>query len=173
MKFNNAKLLDRDFRTKLTEFFKYYWSNDKMSCFKSDDDMRYVDELPDTIKIDIFKNYLFRSFINTFRNFFEIPKNLNQQHSYFKWSDEIYAEFMISLMKCLEPRIYKEGEIIHEELSQVQECLFVLQGSYYVGYEINKERKMKLHFPPGSIIGGFESTFNIKSMFVYKCKNQI
>jgi hypothetical protein len=76
-------------------------------------------------------------------------------------------------MKCLEPRIYKEGEIIHEELSQVQECLFVLQGSYYVGYEINKERKMKLHFPPGSIIGGFESTFNIKSMFIYKCKNEI
>jgi hypothetical protein len=77
MKFNNAKLLDRDFRTKLTEFFKYYWSNDKLSCFKSDDDMRYVDELPDSIKIDIFKNFLFRSFINTFRNFFEIPKNLN------------------------------------------------------------------------------------------------
>lgn len=71
--------------------------------------MRYVDELPVNIRNEIFKNFLFRSFINTFRNFFEIPKNLDQKHSYFKWTDEVYAEFMIDLMKVLEPRIIKDG----------------------------------------------------------------
>jgi hypothetical protein len=155
------------------DFFKYFWANDKLACFKDEEDLRYVDELPDIIKIEIFKGFLFRSFINTFKNFFVIPKHIDQQHSYFKWTDEVYADFMISLMKFLEPRTYKVGQIIHEELSEVEECLFVLKGSYFVGYEINKIRKMRLHFPPGSIIGGFESTFNVQSMFIYKCKNEI
>ena len=101
-------------------------------------------------------------------------RNWNQQqHSYFKWTDEVYSEFMICLMKFLEPRTYKVGSVIHEELSEVEECLFVLKGSYFVGYEINKIRKMRLHFPPGTVIGGFESTFNVQSMFIYKCKNEI
>mmetsp|Transcript_15100 Transcript_15100/g.25615 ORF Transcript_15100/g.25615 Transcript_15100/m.25615 type:complete len:247 (+) Transcript_15100:69-809(+) len=51
--------------------------------------------------------------------------------------------------------------------------IFVMQGSYFVGYEINKMRKMKLHFPPGTQIGGFNCIFNRKSMFIYKTHYKI
>ena len=51
---------------------------------------------------------------------------------------------MIQFMKYLEPRKYKEGEIIYEELQEVLEITFVMKGTYFVGYEINKIIKMKI-----------------------------
>lgn len=47
------------------------------------------------------------------------------------------------------------------------------KGSYYVGYEINRMKKMRLHFPPGNIIGGINCIFLKKSWHIYKCKWEI
>ena len=71
------------------------------------------------------------------------------------------------------PRQYFPNEIIHEELEEISEMTFVEKGTYYVGYEINRERKMKLHFPPGNIIGAVNTIFLGKSRHVYQCKFQI
>lgn len=77
------------------------------------------------------------------------------------------------MMKFLEPRKYAEKTIIYEELQEILEVTFVLSGTYYVGYEINKVKKMKQHRPPHTILGGFESCFQKKSMFIYKCNMEI
>ena len=47
-------------------------------------------------------------------------------------------------MKYLEPRKYAENELIYEELQEVLEITFVMAGTFYCGYEINKIVKMKL-----------------------------
>jgi len=80
---------------------------------------------------------------------------------------------MILLMKALEPRTYHEKTIIYEELQEILEITFVMTGTYFVGYEINKVKKMKIHRPPHTIMGGFESCFQKKSMFIYKCNMEI
>lgn len=41
-------------------------------------------------------------------------------------------------MENLEVRFYKKGEILINELDECSEVLFVLEGLYNVGYEINK-----------------------------------
>ena len=68
-------------------------------------------------------------------------------HSYFKWSDPTYQRFMIEFMRRLEPRRVFEGEIFINELEEVLEMIFVMKGSYRVGYEINKTMRMRLMFP--------------------------
>lgn len=42
-----------------------------------------------------------------------------------------------------------------------------------MGFDVNKKRQMKLHFPPGNVIGAFNVLFNQKSHFIYKCKLDI
>ena len=45
-------------------------------------------------------------------------------------------------MSNLEIRNYSSGEIVHRELDECMEVLFVMDGKYDIGYEINK----KLHW---------------------------
>ena len=80
---------------------------------------------------------------------------------------------MILLLKKLVPRHYYENQIIFEELQEISEITFVEKGSYYVGYEINRVKKMRLHFPPGNILGGVNCVFLKKSWHIYKCKFEI
>jgi hypothetical protein len=73
-------------------------------------------------------------------------------------------------MKYLEPRKYHEGEMIYQELQEVLEITFVMTGTFYVGYEINKIVKMKIQLPLGTSFGGFNCCFLKRSMFIYKCQ---
>lgn len=94
-KFNHNRILKKEFTTRVEEYFDYYWSNDKLYSVATEDDLRYYDELPSAHKVAIFKKFLFRPFVETFNKLFEIPKNKNVKHSYYKWEDESYSEFMI------------------------------------------------------------------------------
>lgn len=96
-----------------------------MSWFRTEIDLRYFDELPESIQIEIFKGFLFKPFISCFKKQFEIQKNSNL-HSVYKWEDTNFAQFMIALMKTLEPRRYQHGEVIHGELEEVLEIQFVV-----------------------------------------------
>ena len=40
-------------------------------------------------------------------------------------------------MLALEPRLYQANEIIYEELDDALEILFVMSGTYNVGYILN------------------------------------
>ena len=77
---------------------------------------------------------------------------------------------MIQVMRYLEPRFYKGDELIYEELQEVLEITFVMTGTFYVGYEINKIVKMKIQLPLGTTFGGINCCFLKRSMFIYKCK---
>jgi len=103
--------------------------------------------------------------------------NKKIKHSYYNWENPVYSDFMIDILKSLEPRRYPENEIIYQELDEILEMTFMITGSFNVGYEINKVKKYKLHFNCGknddSTFGGFNTLFFKKSMFIYKCKNEI
>ena len=58
---------------------------------------------------------------------------------YYTLEDEDYCQFIIRFMEFVEIRKFKEKEIIHYELEECDEILFVMSGKYNVGYEINKE----------------------------------
>ena len=115
-KFNNNQSLKKSYVTEIEDFFDHYWSHDKLTVLHTNEDIRIFMELPNEIKCQIFKNFLFNRFVRMFRQYFQLPKNKQQMHSYWKWSDDIYCDFMISMLKSLNPRFYHEGDIIYEEL---------------------------------------------------------
>lgn len=58
-------------------------------------------------------------------------------------------------MHSLEIRQIKKGTIIARELDECNEILFVYDGRYNIGYEINKRVRFRKQFGCSTIIGGF------------------
>lgn len=83
---------------------------------------------------------MFKIFIKNFKKFFEFKKetNSNITHTYYSWNDVYYQNFMIEMLKQLEPIKFPPRETIHYELDEVNEILFIQKGYYNIGYEINK-----------------------------------
>ena len=85
------------------------------------------------------------------KKFFDFPKEtankddtIRIDYSFFTWNDVQYQNFMIDILKNLEPRIFSPREVIYVELDEVNEILFIESGEYDIGYEVNKTEKFKL-----------------------------
>jgi len=46
-KFNEANPLSKELITQIEDFFDYYWSNNPLLAFKSENDLRFIQELPE------------------------------------------------------------------------------------------------------------------------------
>lgn len=90
----------------------------------------------------------------------------------YTWDDQIYREFMISILCNLEPRREKRGAILFEELEEIAEIFFVSQGTIDIGYEINRQRKFVLRQTDKLVIGAYNCCFNTRSLFIFKCKSE-
>jgi hypothetical protein len=62
-------------------------------------------------------------------------------------------------MSQLEIRNYAAGEMIIETLDECLEILFVMDGKFDVGYEINKKMYWRRQFGHSIVIGGFQMAF--------------
>ena len=51
----------------------------------------------------------------------------------------MYMNFTMKLLRTLEPINYKRGEIIYNELDNIDIIIFFTDGNIDVGYEINRE----------------------------------
>ena len=58
-------------------------------------------------------------------------------------------------------------------MQSVDIITFVTNGSYDIGYEINKELSFKIRRFKGSIIGMFEVTFHRRSNFVFRANKNM
>lgn len=58
-------------------------------------------------------------------------------------------------MQNLEIRKIHKGEIIAKELDECGEVLFVMEGRYNIGYEINKKIHYRKQFGSSTNIGSF------------------
>ena len=75
---------------------------------------------------------------------------------------------MLYILKALEPICIPAKEIIYYELDEVNEIIFVEEGKYDVGYEINKVKKFKLRLTKNSVIGAFNVLFDRRQNFIYR-----
>lgn len=169
-KFNQGTPLKKEFIVLIEDYFDYYWANDKLASIDDEEELRFFNELPHDIKIQLFKNYLFENFCIRFRTMFSFAKN-NFTHSYYVWDDEDYSKFMIAIMQALKPRCYKSGAYIYDELDEVFEVTFVMDGSYFIGYEVNKCKKIKLHRLSKTVIGSYNCLYIKKTNYFYKCRD--
>ena len=80
---------------------------------------------------------------------------------------------MILLMQNLESREYKAGETFIEELDECSEILFVFEGKYDVGFEINNVKYWRRQFGHSTIIGGFQMSFQKRYLFTYRASTKL
>jgi hypothetical protein len=74
--------------------------------------------------------------------------------------DQDYAEFIIKLLRSLGPKIETEDSTIFEELDEINEVIFILDGVIDLRYQINKIKKYVLRFDCNFVVGAYNCTFN-------------
>jgi hypothetical protein len=74
--------------------------------------------------------------------------------------DQDYAEFIIKLLRSLESKIETEDSMIFEELDEINEVIFILDGVIDLRYQINKIKKYVLRFDCNFVVGAYNCTFN-------------
>lgn len=63
--------------------------------------------------------------------------------------------------------------MIAHELEEVLEVLFVEQGRYDFGYEINKKKFLRRQFGDSTVIGGFNVCFNKRHFFIIRARTDL
>ena len=88
-----------------------------------------MDELPNNIRTDIYKDFLFADFLYMFQIHFKMQREENiaagnqndGSANFYEWPDTQYSAFMISILQSLEPRFFEPKEFIFEEEDEVNE----------------------------------------------------
>ena len=75
---------------------------------------------------------------------------------------------MIDMLQSLEPRREDKDAILLHELDEVAEVIFIMNGIYEIGFEINRHQHMVLRYKDSNVIGAYGVTFNKRSIFIYK-----
>ena len=121
-RFNQSKPVSMDFKLKVEEYFDYRWRNDKNLAVSTDEDKDMFKELPLDVKVRLYSDFLFNSFIMQFKKFLEFPKEIPQKqqanlndstdsngspnqnkivrikHAYYNWDDLAYQNFIIEML---------------------------------------------------------------------------
>jgi len=179
-RFNKGHPLHKNMTRKIEEYFDNYWAKDLNYAMKSEQDKRFLSELPKEIRVAIYKDFLFHNFLYKFKFFFTIRKNDLMQNiivksimrkkslGTYEWTDRHYCSFMIRFLSCLEPRQYQKDEIILRDLEEVEEILFVIKGEYAIGYTVNNIEHFALKLHERTVIGDMSIMFGRRSEFMYK-----
>lgn len=107
--FNKNQPLSKEMIKRFEEYFEYYWAHDKNYAIQSEEDMRFMKELPKHIRRDIYKDFLFKDFLYIFKRHFRLVREdrlTKLETSYWNWEDNVYQQFMTTLLMKLEPRFY-------------------------------------------------------------------
>jgi len=173
-RFNSSRSVSIELKQKIEEYFDYRWVNDRNQAVSTEEDLKLFQELPSQVQRNIYSHFLFKNFIKNFEKFFDFPKEnpengpVKIDYSFYTWDDVQYQNFMIDILKTLEPRVFAARETINFELDEVNEILFIEVGEYNIGYEVNKTEKFKLRMGPNTVIGAFNICFNKRQIFIHR-----
>lgn len=87
---------------------------------------------------------------------------------YYTWKDGLYSAFMMALMRNLEPRRFVKGDVILNDMEEVEEVIFVCSGEYAIGYMLNDRLRMAVKLGARSVIGDHSVVLKKQSEFVYQ-----
>jgi len=62
---------------------------------------------------------------------------------------------MVGVLKSLEPIYEKKNTIIINELDEQNELLYYYNGTYAIGYEINRIKRFVIQFKDTNVIGAY------------------
>jgi len=167
--FNRGIALNKVFRKDIEQYFDYMWENNRNWAVTDDDDKQILDQLPQECIVSIFKDFLFVQFLQIFRKSFIFSNYTSKHsHSFFNWDHAFYQEFMLQLLQSLSPIFFPKKKEIYKELDDISIVTFVTEGTYKIGFEVNKTEYWYLKQQKGTYIGLFECSYNKRSIYNYK-----
>ena len=96
------------------------------------------------------------------------------KYPYFRCQlDDSYQDFLTKMIQKLEIRQYEAREQIFIELDESMEIIFVEQGRYDYGYEINKKKYYRRQFGCSTIIGGFNICFHERHQYNVRANTEV
>lgn len=94
------------------------------------------------MQVRIYSSYLFKDFLKCHKKFFTFSNNeRGLKHSYFNFENEKYQSFVVQFLSHLEPIELNKGQIIFNELENVDMIIFMSGASIDLGYDINRQTK--------------------------------
>ena len=93
---------------------------------------------------------------------------LGQYFPFYSYNDQIYLLFMTRIFRSLEIRKYDEGVYLARELDECHEILFVDEGFYKVGFQVNNTEYLRLIFGKSTCIGAYNAMFMVRHELLYK-----
>ena len=104
--------------------------------------------MPIDVQKQIYSDFLFKKFLDRHDNFFEIMKT---NDSFFSPDDVCYQDFIILILKNLEPKFIESFSIFQKQKQEVDEIIFIMKGSFEVGYNhdyfmFKKEQSIQTDF---------------------------
>ena len=110
--FYGNRPLPKSIQKTFESYFEYYWQNDKNYAIQSEEDLRFMQELPPQIRRDVYKDFLFQDFLHQFKSYFSFKQQIviegKMTDKDVNWNDTAYADFMVSILQSLEPRFYNQ-----------------------------------------------------------------
>lgn len=91
--FNRNRPLSKEMTKRFEQYFEYYWQHDKNYAIQSDEDMRFMKELPKHIRRDIYREFLFKDFLYHFKTHFKLVREESTgklEQSFWTWDDNAY-----------------------------------------------------------------------------------
>ena len=99
------------------------------------------------MRLRIYSDFLFGEFLASYEKIFCFRnEDSRDQPSFYTWENQLYRNFMMSLLSVLEPRKEERNVIMYNELDEVNEVIFFTKGDYDVGFEINRERNYVIRY---------------------------
>lgn len=135
-----------------------------MMAIKSDEDIRFLEELPISTRQSLFIDYLFKEFLYKFGDFFKLEHN----GILLTKSDSKWREFIYKFLYTLEPRHFTPDTIVLDQFEEANEVVFFVRGSVLVGYHLFHETFWAKLLKNRFIIGAYACMTNKVSEFLYK-----
>ena len=95
--------------TRIEDFFNFYWTNNKMTPFRSEMDKRFMLELPHQVTQQIYIEYVFQDFIYKFGHIFRFHNSVNKL-VFCQKENTMFRSQIVMLLQEVEPRYYTAGD---------------------------------------------------------------
>jgi len=118
-------------------------------------DKQIFDELPGRIQTELFVDFLFKSFIDRYKQILEINQtrfeykrksaqnvpddfadrvNISQIDWTKYYADYSHDDFIVGVLRCLEPIKLSYGKLIQRQEQEITEVYFPMRGEIHIGY---------------------------------------
>ena len=98
------------------------------------EDQFMMDQIPDKVQQRILTSFLYRDFIKRYEYFFSMSKIKAQGLVGVKIAvntkDEKYRDFIVQILKFLEPYRLETGEVIFRQDERVDQAIFLMEGCF-------------------------------------------